>query len=134
MISSHSSYRLSRSMKVMRFPRERYLAEIEEIVQYNFDNLLKLYKDLQEEIQNFIVKNNLSLTADELINVSTVLPEPLIPINLTELTKKNNKFCTFYNIVKDKSWPECKQEADYDQLPVNIKQELCNVFGYVEEI
>ena len=111
-----------------------HTAEIEEIVQYNFDNLLKLYKDLQEEIQNFIVKNNLSLTADELINVSTVLPEPLIPINLTELTKKNNKFCTFYNIVKDKSWPECKQEADYDQLPVNIKQELCNVFGYVEEI
>jgi hypothetical protein len=36
----------------------------------------------------------------------------------------------FYNEIKDPSWPECKNESQFDSLPTNIQQECITVFGY----
>jgi hypothetical protein len=37
----------------------------------------------------------------------------------------------FYNSIRDPSWPDCKLERDFDQLPDVIKQECQQVHGYV---
>ena len=37
----------------------------------------------------------------------------------------------FYNTVKDKSWPDCASESQYNQLPAYIRQECEQIHGYV---
>jgi hypothetical protein len=36
----------------------------------------------------------------------------------------------FYSEIRDPSWPDCKSESDFDQLPEHIRQECIAVFGY----
>jgi MoaA/NifB/PqqE/SkfB family radical SAM enzyme len=37
----------------------------------------------------------------------------------------------FYKEIRDASWPDCDQEANFDQLPAHIQSECINNFGYV---
>jgi hypothetical protein len=39
----------------------------------------------------------------------------------------------FYDDIKDPSWPECKQEADFALLPQHIQDECINLYGYSTE-
>jgi len=36
----------------------------------------------------------------------------------------------FYSSIRDPSWPDCKREEDFEQLPTHIQTECCDVFGY----
>jgi hypothetical protein len=36
----------------------------------------------------------------------------------------------FYSEIRDPSWPDCKSESEFDQLPEHIRQECITVFGY----
>lgn len=38
-----------------------------------------------------------------------------------------SKFQTFYNDIRDPSWPDCASIKDFDQLPDDIKSEITNV-------
>jgi len=42
-----------------------------------------------------------------------------------------NTWQEFYNKIRDASWPDCKHEANFDQLPAHIQSECINNFGYV---
>jgi hypothetical protein len=36
----------------------------------------------------------------------------------------------FYNQIRDPSWPDCDQESDFENLPLQVQQECILVFGY----
>ena len=40
------------------------------------------------------------------------------------------KWLTFYQQIKDPSWPDCDSEEDFYKLPESIQQECVEVFGY----
>jgi hypothetical protein len=79
------------------------------------------------------VSNNwISRTAS---NVLTVFPGATIVTHWSYLHRREasieetekNKFYSFYQQVRDSSWPE---SATFDQLPVHIQQELVNIHGW----
>ena len=36
----------------------------------------------------------------------------------------------FYNEIRDPGWPDCPNETQFSNLPLNIQQECIDVFGY----
>ena len=48
-----------------------------------------------------------------------------VPVNNAE-----THWLSFYQLIKDASWPECDNEADFDLLPDEIKKECRDKFGY----
>ena len=40
----------------------------------------------------------------------------------------------FYNTIRAKEWPNCPTEAEFDSLPIEVKEECINQFGYVPGI
>lgn len=48
-------------------------------------------------------------------------------------TVGNNEthWLTFYQLIKDPSWPDCDDESNFDLLPDSIKQECIEIFNYV---
>jgi hypothetical protein len=40
------------------------------------------------------------------------------------------EWLTFYEQIKDPSWPSCTQEEDFSLLPDHIQHECINIFGY----
>lgn len=47
-----------------------------------------------------------------------------------EKTARNELWNTFYNNIKDPSWPSCDNYWDLDKLPEHIKQEIANDFEW----
>lgn len=52
--------------------------------------------------------------------------------NITKLSSTGTltKWLTFYEQVRDPSWPDCEYETDFVNLPDHIKKECIEVFGY----
>lgn len=107
----------------------------DQITDYTKHNLLvlkKIYDCNVKLINNFIQENTLNMSIDQLMPTDRCFPNLMPAINSFHLhTDSDSRFCTFYNNVKDPSWPAVDSESDYNQLPDPIKEELCKTFGYV---
>lgn len=103
-------------------------------VQHNTLTLYKVYQDLIYTINNFIQRNNLPISADDLVDINLSVPY----LNISHETEleigQNQHFVNFYNSIKDHNWPVCNSENDYQSLPDHIKDELINTFGYVPKL
>lgn len=85
-------------------------------VRYNHRHLIELINKEVSKANDFIQKHQLQCTVNQLLG----LWDPNI----------NSAWYHFYYRVKDPSWPDCYQERFFDQLPVHVKQECIEVFGY----
>ena len=54
----------------------------------------------------------------------------VISTSKTSATGGETKWLTFYQQIKDPSWPDCDNEEDFCKLPESIQQECIEVFGY----
>ena len=71
---------------------------------------------------------------DKLHNMIDLNSHPLfLSIKHTITSNSMNSqtsWLTFYEQIRDKSWPDCEHEKDFDQLPLYIQKEIIEVFGY----
>jgi len=44
------------------------------------------------------------------------------------------KWITFYEQIRDNTWPDCENEADFINLPAHIQKECIEIFGYKPEL
>ena len=56
----------------------------------------------------------------------------VISTSETSATGGKTKWLTFYQQIKDPSWPDCDNEEDFCKLPDAIQQECIEVFGYTK--
>jgi len=91
---------------------------IREDIEYNFHVFKKLIKVNEDVLYNL----GLSLGLPD-IDVYRIIP-------LVD-DVKNAPWISFYNSIKDKSWPSCLYEEDFIDLPKYIKDECIDIFQYV---
>ena len=65
---------------------------------------------------------------EEIINNFMLSDQKITEINT--VFRENEKWCIFYENIKDPSWPICKTSKDLDKLPSWIQEEIKNIFGY----
>lgn len=109
-----------------------YETDIRHRVEHNTRNVFIVYQQTLHSILDFIQRNNLPATPNDLVDVSYT--QPFLSIQDTTLDVIDTYFVNFYNAVKDPSWPNCSQENDYHLLPEQIKLELVREFGYVPRL
>lgn len=91
--------------------------------------LLKVTMSEYELYNNYVVQfyseRILKLNKHSVDAYSSVIPE-----FRTLDQESNTRWISFYDQVKDPSWPECYKEEDFVTLPEHIQQECINVHGY----
>jgi hypothetical protein len=89
---------------------------IEQDVKHNYYQLCQL---INKDLTNLtIICDSVDITIESLMQLgflSDIVDMPWI---------------LFYNSVKDDSWPICLNENSFHHLPVSIKQELVEIFGF----
>jgi hypothetical protein len=95
---------------------QEYQKEISQDIEHNFKKILELANLNLQNIQGIINKYKLEST-----------PEKLIPLYDT---LAHAQWKEWYQRVRDPSWPDCKKEKDFFQLPNWIQKELIEVFNY----
>lgn len=107
-----------------------YRDEIDEITSYNKWVLKKLYYSNRRAIEDFIKRNQLDITVDQLVLTDKRHPLIVTPRESLEILTKQ-QWQTFYSQVRDPSWPDCNNESDFNLLPEHIQKECIEKFGYV---
>lgn len=97
-------------------------------VQYNREQLQKRYLDCCERIHQFKTMHQLD---DEVVLLYRT-PE-LYSRSDRQQAKEELAFTKFYNDIKDESWPVCRTQQDFAQLPEEILVECRRVFGYIKD-
>lgn len=116
-----------------------HASEINESIDHNFNLLEELYTQYIHKIENFVEQHQLMVTKDDLVPeyynmITSEYHDQLAEVALaTDQYEYDKNFCTFYKNVKADHWPECNKETDFNLLPKEIQEELCNVFGYVPQ-
>lgn len=95
---------------------QEYQEEIAQDIEHNFKKILELANLNLQNIQGIINTYNLEST-----------PENLIPLYDPH---PHAQWKNWYQRVRDPSWPDCKTEKDFFQLPNWIQKELKEVFDY----
>lgn len=98
---------------------DQYADEILNDVNLNFQKFKELAQQTQDIIQGLI--NNYSLDCD--IDDVVVFHDPYTTI----------RWQTFYNNIRDSSWPDCKYEENFHLLPTHVQQECIEIYGYLIE-
>lgn len=75
---------------------------------------------------NYFYKNH----KNSINNILRKSPKNFISRPPEFTTKVLSKWITFYEQVRDPSWPDCEYEKDFVNLPDHIKKECIEVFGY----
>jgi hypothetical protein len=89
---------------------------IEQDIKHNYNQFCQL---MHKELTNLaIVCNSVDITIESLLQVGF----------LSDIIDMS--WILFYNNIKDDSWPICLNEKSFYHLPVDIKQELVEFFGF----
>ena len=89
---------------------------IEQDVKHNYYQLCQL---INKELTNLtIICDSVDTTIESLMQLGF----------LSDIV--DMRWILFYNSVKDDSWPICLNENSFHHLPVGIKQELVEIFGF----
>ena len=104
--------------------------QIEKIVLHNFNIVKKLHQESLDVIDNLSQELVIpqSQLFEEIINNFMLSDQKITEINT--VFRENEKWCIFYENIKDPSWPICKTSKDLDKLPSWIQEEIKNIFGY----
>lgn len=73
----------------------------------------------QSTIDAFFQSHNLSCTCTDLID------------ELDDFKLERGFFYTWYETIRDPSWPNCDTASDWHTLPEAIRKECIEVFGYI---
>jgi len=96
----------------------------------------------RDKIQNIIVRENKVFHESNLFSNPDIFEKlekfsqlstdnyVLISTNETSNTGEKTKWLTFYQQIKDPSWPDCDSEEEFHSLPDNIQKECIEIFGY----
>lgn len=110
--------------------------EIEKIVLHNFGIIKKLHQESLDSIND--ISTSLSIPPQELftaiINNTMHYVSERAKIGSILRNDRKIRWCSFYENIKDPSWPICETPDDLDQLPEWIQDEIKNVFGWQDEI
>jgi len=71
---------------------------------------------------------------DQLLDlVRSQLDLDYVSVNINEHshTGSATPWLTFWNMVRDPTWPDCDRESDFHHLPQHIQQECIHIHGYV---
>ena len=110
---------------------DSHTREIEHITTHNHDILHCHYDRNEKNILEFIQKHDLDLTIDDLI-ITDPTPYVFYDCYLSQKQQQlKENFESFYNEIRDASWPDCESESQFNDLPDKVKKELIEVFGYV---
>lgn len=104
---------------------DNYKNELQQITDYNHNQLVKRYHKNIDCLTFFCKKNNLSIDIHKIVPYDDV-SEP------ESIQKIDDRFVKFYNSVKDQSWPDVHGLHQFDSLPSHIKSELIEYYGYVD--
>jgi hypothetical protein len=97
-----------------------------EIAHYNLTRLEELYDENYAKIVNFQSTHNLTdIPLDKLVPIADRYFE------YSDRKRRDTLFVSFYNNIKDSSWPAVTGENDFAELPAHIQQECVDVFGYI---
>jgi hypothetical protein len=110
---------------VRHWQANNFLSEQHRVADFNAQIMYNLYYANFAKILEFMEKNEL-LSLD---------PDNIVPTqgrhdNHDPQAKQDRIFLTFYNNVKDPTWPNCNCEQDFFKLPEHIQQECITNFGY----
>lgn len=92
--------------------------EINEDVEYNYHRMMSVVHENQLALDSFLKNNNLSSTWDEVID------------DIDDINLEHRCFYTWYENIRDPSWPDCDNAHEWHDLPDRIKQECVEIFGY----
>jgi hypothetical protein len=111
------------------------LSEFELYGNYVLANYSNLIGKLDGPIQHGIFMNNRQeYPFDVLIEMIKQRSDNnflSVNINTHSYTKNNTtSWLSFYEQVRDPSWPDCDNEEEFDKLPEHIKEECIGIFGY----
>lgn len=110
----------------------KYKYAINESVIHNREVFGNLYLENAERIRQFCTRNDFEYLANDLIATEDRRPD-IYPSDQVEAEMHRNRiFNNFYNSIKDSSWPECRSEKEFANLPDYIQKECEDVFGYVK--
>tara|TARA_R110000868_G_scaffold411113_1_gene701843 strand:- start:950 stop:1858 length:909 start_codon:yes stop_codon:yes gene_type:complete len=109
------------------------LAAYQQIV---FDDPTSLHPSLKLFMSEYDMYINYLITmhpekVNDLINLAT--DKSFLSFRQTTTSNSINnqtKWITFYEQIKDSSWPDCYCEEDFYKLPEHIQEECINIFGY----
>ena len=93
--------------------------------QKNYNVLKEHYETNLNKLLQFKAKNKI-----EVESLEQILPTHGRYEHQLNFKQSDYEFYLFYNGVKDPSWPECKRESDFHDLPEHIKKECIETFGY----
>jgi len=79
---------------------------------------------------NYFYKNHKNLINNILPKSSKNFISRKARVTKLSSTGPLTKWITFYEQVRDPSWPDCEYEKDFVNLPDHIKKECIEVFGY----
>ena len=93
----------------------------------SMDPLLRLFMSEYDLYSNYMISNYSD--AVELIELTNEYYSFVNPITSNSLSNQT-KWLTFYQQIKDDSWPECNSEEEFSTLPLEIQTECIEVHGY----
>lgn len=92
--------------------------------------LPKVFMSEYDMYANYLLKFH-PQKLNSLIDLKTNNSFKTISHSVTSNSSGNQtKWLTFYEQIRDSSWPECTREEDFVQLPNSIQKEIIEVFGY----
>lgn len=106
---------------------------ISEGVVHNRQMFGSLYTDNVERIRQFCQRNDFEYIANSLIATEqTWRPDIYTSTEIEKDLLRTQAFKTFYQQIRDASWPDCNSEEEFVNLPAFIQKECEDVFGYVK--
>jgi hypothetical protein len=92
--------------------------EITEDIKHNHRRAMVIMQENQIMIESFLEQHDLSASWREVVE------------NLDGTRIEQGMFYTWYENIRDPSWPDCFDANQWHDLPEKIKQECTEVFGY----
>jgi hypothetical protein len=111
------------------------LSEFELYGNYILKNYPDTVNNILGPIQHVIVQNNRQeYSISNLIDhVKQQTNNNFISVNINAHSHNSRltSWLSFYDQIRDPSWPDCDYETDFSKLPLVIQQECINIFGYI---
>lgn len=92
--------------------------EINHDVEHNYKQTMLMIHQNQLAIADFLRHNNLTGTCDGIIE------------EIDDFNMQHGCFYTWYENIRDPSWPDCANAQQWHDLPDAIKRECVEIFGY----